>query len=253
MMEHRIAGRGRAVSEKTLELNVCAELLQLIRTWPGCEGALWFGLTQKQERRTGLDQLIENVGPGFALMLQFKSPWPTSIVDHLYKFSINEQQHEPLDELAAEYPESVFYVFPLYSTWNKAQTDAPDLCQDTWLLPVASVPLDDLRDISRPLTGVHRVELERVDTNVVATVHSPRVIGETINAGEYFSGLASTLSGGAPRALVPHSRLRDWVQRWDQESIARSSISPGDPGDSDESTRFVRFRSLNAMYIPFAP
>ena len=69
-----MVGRGKEVSEKSLELNVCAEFLQYIRRWPGCRGALWFGLTQAQERRMGLDELIRNVGPGYAIMLQFKAP-----------------------------------------------------------------------------------------------------------------------------------------------------------------------------------
>ena len=60
-----IAGPTKEVSEKSLELNVCAETLQYIRAWPGCQRALWLGLTQRQERRTGLDELIRSVGPGF--------------------------------------------------------------------------------------------------------------------------------------------------------------------------------------------
>lgn len=147
------AGPGKEVSEKSLELNVCAELLQGIRTVPGCEGALWLGLTQRQERRTGLDEFIHNVGPGMALMLQFKAPWRTSVVDHLYKFSINERQHEALEPLAARYPEAVHYVFPFFSRWSKAKEYAPDLVQDTWLVPVSSIPLAALQAVSSPKTG----------------------------------------------------------------------------------------------------
>ena len=143
-----IAGPGKEVSEKSLELNVCAELLQHIRSWPGCEKALWLGLTQAQERRKGIDELIRNVGPGFALMLQFKAPWPTSVVDDLYKFSINERQHEALEQLSGQHPEAVHYVFPLYSKWQKADRYAPDLAQDTWLVPVSSMPLTSLTAFS---------------------------------------------------------------------------------------------------------
>ena len=121
-----IVGPGKEVSEKSLELNVCAEMLQHIRAWPGCERALWLGLTQRQERCTGLDELIRNAGPSFALMLQFKVPWPSSLVDDLYKFSINERQHEALEQLSGQYPQAVQYVFPLYSKWDKA-AQIPDL------------------------------------------------------------------------------------------------------------------------------
>ena len=174
------------MSEKSLELNVCAELLQHIRSWPGCERALWLGLTQAQERRKGLDELIRNVGPGVSLMLQFKAPWPTSRVDDLYKFSINERQHEALEQLAGQRPKAVQYVFPLYSKWSKADRYAPDLAQDTWLVQVSSIPSKELRSISTPASGRHRIELERTGRQITVTAYSPKVIGEAVNGKEFF-------------------------------------------------------------------
>ena len=227
-----IVGPGKEVSEKSLELNVCAELLQYIRSWPGCQKALWLGLTQRQERRTGLDELIRNVGPGFSLMLQFKSPWPTSRIDCLYKFSVNERQHEALEQLATRYPQAVYYVFPLYSNWAKADQNAPDLAQDTWLVPVSSLPLSLLTSLSSPSTGRHRVELERINSRITVTAYSPEVIGEVINAREFFAESSAgqsmdTVSGG-----VPSGHLREWVEDWDEKSFA------------------PRFRSLNVLYVP---
>ena len=187
-----IAGPGKEISEKSLQLNVCAEMLQQIRTWPGCQKALWLGLTQRQERRTGLDELIRNVGTGSSLMLQFKAPWPSSYVDDLYKFSINERQHEALEQLADDYPDAVYYVFPFYSKWIKADRHAPDLAQDTWLVPVSSISLTLLTSPSTPATGRHRVELKRIDSRITVTAHSPEVIGEAVNAKQYFD----EMSGG---------------------------------------------------------
>ena len=123
--------RRKEVSEKSLELNLCAELLQHIRSWPGCDGALWFGLTQAQERQEGIDARIRNTGPGVSIMLQFKAPWATSLEDSLYKFSVNEQQHEAMEDLAGNNANAVYYVFPLFSTWSKADQHAPDLASDT--------------------------------------------------------------------------------------------------------------------------
>ena len=227
-----IAGPGKEVSEKSLELNVCAELLNHIRSWPGCGRALWLGLTQAQERRTGLDELIRNVGYGFALMLQFKAPWPSSKIDHLYKFSINERQHEALEQLADKYPEAVYYVFPLYSKWNKADQHAPDLAQDTWLVPVSSMPLTLLTSQSSPASGRHRVELQRNFTGITVAAHSPVVIGEAINAKEYFMERSPRQASASVDLGVPSERLREWVRLWDEKSFA------------------LRFRSLNALYVP---
>ena len=225
-----IVGRGKEVSEKSLELNVCAELLQYIRAWPGCQGALWLGLTQAQERRTGLDELIRNVGPGSSLMMQFKAPWPTSIVDRLYKFSINERQHEALEQLAGRYPDAVHYVFPLYSKWHKADRHAPDLAQDTWLVPVSSIPLRNLTSLSSPATGRHRVELGRINSGVTVTAYSPEVEGEAVNAKDFFVE-RSGQSLDAWSSGVPSADLKEWVQTWDEKSFA------------------LRFRGLHALYV----
>ena len=84
----------------------------------GCCAALWVGLTQRQESLLGLDAFIKNVGSGQSVMLQFKSPQPSSLVDTLYKFSINERQHERLYRIARVCPNTVLYAFPLYSKWS---------------------------------------------------------------------------------------------------------------------------------------
>ena len=227
-----IVGPGKEVSEKSLELNVCAELLQYIRSWPGCQRALWLGLTQRQERRTGLDELIRNVGPGFSLMLQFKAPWPSSIVDGLYKFSINERQHEALEQLANRYPEAVYYVFPLYSKWLKADKHAPDLAQDTWLVPVSSMPLSLLTALSTPKSGRHRVELERIDSRITVTAYSPEVTGQATNAKDYFVERSRGEPLDVRHSGVRSDHLREWVELWDSESFT------------------LRFRGLNALYVP---
>ena len=250
---HPIAGAGKAVSEKSLELNVCAELLQVIRTWPGCEGALWLGLTQQQERRTGLDELIDGVGPGVALMLQFKAPWRTSVVGSLYKFSINERQHGALEELADDYPDAVHYVFPFFSMWSKAKEYAPNLIRDTWLVPASSIPLSELQAQSSPKTGRHRMELERTSSGVVATPYSPRVVGEVLNAGEFLTALGQTVSGPPSRLLVPDGHLRDWIRFWDEGGRAAEVTSDELVRAAAVPAGGVRFRRLSALYIPSFP
>ena len=100
----------KQVSEKTLELNVCAELIQCVRALPGCGSAVWFGKTQRQEHSFGLDETLLNA-PGHSLMLQFKSPQATSTYDHQYKFSINRRQNEALERLVAGNPKMGLLCF----------------------------------------------------------------------------------------------------------------------------------------------
>ena len=225
--------RRKEVSEKSLELNLCTELLQCIRSWPGCDGALWFGLTQAQERQEGIDARIRNAGPGVSIMLQFKAPWATSLEDSLYKFSVNEQQHEAMEDLAGNNANAVYYVFPLFSTWSKADKHAPDLASDTWLVPVSSIPLVTLTALPSPSTGLHRVDVKRANSVVTVTFHSPEVIGDAINARQLFSqGDMRQPTSADDVDMGPFGISSDallgWVERWSH----------------------LRFRGLNALFIP---
>ncbi len=225
--------RRKEVSEKSLELNLCAELLQHIRAWPGCDRALWFGLTQAQERQEGIDARIRSAGPGVSIMLQFKAPWVTSRENSLYKFSVNEQQHEAMEDLAGKSASAVYYVFPLFSTWSKADQHAPSLASDTWLVPVSSIPLVRLTALSSPPTGLHRVDVRPTNSLVTVTFHSPEVIGEAINARQLFSRsdmMQATASDdiGISSFGVTSDELLAWVERWSH----------------------LRFRGLNALFVP---
>ena len=223
--------RRKEISEKSLELNVCAEFLQYIRSWPGCARALWFGLTQAQERLDGIDEYIRNVGGGTALMLQFKSPWYSSSTS-LYKFSINEEQHRAMERLATLRGDSVYYVFPLYNRWSKADSHAPDLAQDTWLVPVSSIPYSTLVGSSPSSNPRHRVDVERSSVGISFTAHSPEVRGNGINAKQFFEQqtfgdqMKSGVSG------ISADLLREWLSGW---------VSPDAP---------IRFKGLNALFVP---
>ena len=175
--------------------------------------------------------------------------WPSC-----YKFSINERQHEALEDLASRYPQAVHYVFPFFSTWAKAREYAPDLVQDTWLVPASSVLLAELQAASSPKTGRHRVELERTGSSIEVTVHSPRVVGQAINAGEFLaelSGQANSLS--LARRLVPHGLLREWIRAWDEDGRAVGLTSDEFSRAPAVSARRVRFTGLSALYIPTSP
>ena len=92
-----------------------------------------------------------------------------------------------MEALAGNISNAVYYAFPLFSTWRKADQYAPDLAGDTWLVPVSSIPLVTLTALSTPSTGLHRVDIERVNSWVTVTFHSPEVIGDAINARQFFS------------------------------------------------------------------
>jgi hypothetical protein len=126
------------LSEKTLELSITAQLTQRL----GVANAIWFGLTQRQERLLGYD--IASTVSGRLLVLQFKA---SSVIVHprrystpRRKFSLPHQQLTRLQELAEEFPGSVYYVLPdIGSEAELAQNS--DLVAQSWLLDVAALPV----------------------------------------------------------------------------------------------------------------
>ena len=215
--------RKKEVSEKSLELNVCAEMLQSLRSYWRYRKALWIGLTQREERQQGLDTRVHNVD-ALALMLQFKSPWATYYDEDFYKFSINKRQHEALEQLRS--PEAVFYAFPLYNRWWKADSHAPDLLQDTWLLPAVCIPSGALVRESTPI-AVTRRGRSQVKVLSVAPPYWEATC-EAVNAKRYLErDLRETLDG--PR-FMRIAMLKEWI------ALSRMAV--------------LRFRNLGIFYIP---
>ena len=56
--------------------------------------------------------LHDGDGSGIHERRQFKAPWATSLEDSLYKFSVNEQQHEAMEDLAGNNSNDVIIGHP---------------------------------------------------------------------------------------------------------------------------------------------
>lgn len=193
--------RVRRVSEKTLEVNICSELLNLIRRIPGCNGAFWIGMKQKQEALNGIDELIHNVPAGLHLALQFKAPRPWPPDGKPFYFTINERQHSHLHRLATVRPSAVHYVFPHYNTFGSIRRDSPALLARTYLLSVARLGTLAASSSKR---GTHKVESHPP----AAFVYSDPVETELEPAT---SAVARLLSDGPNAALLDHEMLRVWL------------------------------------------
>ena len=126
------------VSEKSLELNVGAELLALLRDRWHMPKAYLRGLTQREESQEGVDFFAQLTPQTRIFAFQFKAPKGRREGEP-YRFTIQRRQHEMLSALAGGSAENVYYVLPFYVTPAKLQHDVPNLLTDTWLLPVASV------------------------------------------------------------------------------------------------------------------
>lgn len=123
------------VSEKSLELNIGAELLGLMRNQWSMPKAYLRGLTQAEERQEGVDCFLQLSQQTRIFAFQFKAPHgKTEAVP--YKYTLVKYQHDPLFELSQAAPRGVFYVFPFYVTVAKLQQDVPALMLNTWFLNV---------------------------------------------------------------------------------------------------------------------
>ena len=127
------------VSEKSLELNVGAELLTRMRGPLNMPKAYLRGPTQREEHRTGVDFFARLPDGTRIFAFQFKAPRGPSD-DLPYTFTLGRDQHSSLHNLAVQDPGAVYYVFPFYVSTHKLVRDVPNLARDTWLLPAA--PLD---------------------------------------------------------------------------------------------------------------
>lgn len=121
------------LSEKTLELNICA---QVARAVPHPPVLIWFGLTQKQEARAGFDACTRLNGR--LLIFQFKASNRVQRSGERL-FQMPHQQFVQLRARVGAATRSIFYAFPLVGTTLEL-TANPDLLSQTWLMDVATVP-----------------------------------------------------------------------------------------------------------------
>ena len=131
------------VSEKTLELNVGAELLEVIRSDWGLPKAYLRGLTQREEKAEGVDSFLQLSPSAQLFAFQFKAPLGKR-EGPPYRYRLHREQHSQLYALAVSSPAAVFYVFPYYLGSNKLQRDVPVLLRDTWILRVARMPTKEV-------------------------------------------------------------------------------------------------------------
>ena len=131
------------VSEKSLELNVGAELLALLRGPWGMPKAYLRGLTQREESQEGADFFAQLPSSTRIYAFQFKAP-KGRLEGEPYRFTIQRRQHEKLRALTGGPPGGVYYVLPFYVSPVKLEGDVPHLLGDTWFLKVGGMRATDV-------------------------------------------------------------------------------------------------------------
>lgn len=122
------------LSEKTLELNICA---QFSAHFKGTSNVFWFGLTQQQEAKAGFDACTKLNGK--LLIFQFKASNHVLKRTSRRKFLAPHHQLSALQTRSKHSGRSIFYAFPLVGNTSEIKKN-PDLLLQTWLLDVSSLP-----------------------------------------------------------------------------------------------------------------
>jgi len=114
-------------SEKSFEVRFCAALSAAMM--PFNRNPQWFGMTQAQERTTGIDTMLRMKGR--LLIFQFKAKQNK-------KFKLERMQWDCLDRIGRKYPGSAYYVFPEASD-VKTAASVKCLLKHSWPVPASTI------------------------------------------------------------------------------------------------------------------
>lgn len=135
------------LNEKTLELNISTEFLNICRRYD--PQAFMFGTTLRQESYLGYDSRALGQLPQFwrTAVFQYKRVFERRINTQLgdeYIFQINNNgnrdQHIFLYWMSGGRPRVALYVLPLFVTLNDVRNLAPNLLQQTFFADAADIP-----------------------------------------------------------------------------------------------------------------
>jgi len=203
------------LSEKTIELNFCAQLNSIYRG-----RIIWFGLTQRQEARLGFDTCTRMGGK--LLLFQFKAS--NQIVGNARRFYASHTQLQNLIGMTNHFYRSVFYVLPSIGTTLELFNHNGNVIANTWLLDVATLPNPFPHPYTRNGTlrrnGCHYIDLHlpTASHSAKAIIHSDPIEVDLISAEAFFSqGL--TGSDGLNRLFDGFDHFYEYTRNLKRNSL----------------------------------
>jgi len=128
------------VSEKTLELNVVAELLEYFRIFYSPK-IFFRGLTLREEGVMGYDNSI-SLGSAEFTFFQFKAPKRRNPTTFYINNNKKNDQHNILYNLAYQAgPGVVFYAFPVFFSDFDMFAFSPQLLRNTYFMDISPIGL----------------------------------------------------------------------------------------------------------------
>jgi hypothetical protein len=163
------------LSEKTIELNFCAQFTRIAKPL-----ILWFGLTQRQEAQAGFDACTRVNGR--LLIFQFKTS-NKILLSGRRRFYLQHDQLMNLQTRIKGFQRFVFYVFPLVGSTFEFSKNSNILGQ-SWFLDVACLPVMGVPTTRRGAPRKSRLHYADVAPGLV-TIHSEPVELELLPATTY--------------------------------------------------------------------
>lgn len=162
------------VSEKSLELNVSADILALVRA-SGYPRAYLRGLTQAEENAEGADSVLHLDRYESVFAFQFKATRNTTD-EEPYKFTINRRQHDLLFDLVQHAAGTVYYVFPQIATLKKLLHVTPAFLDETYFVPLDGILPAAVFGQKRTTTVYCEDGKARINPEVATLVGAPSFI-----------------------------------------------------------------------------
>lgn len=166
-----IDGTALRLSEKTIELNFCAQFV-----WGGARSHWWIGSTQWEEKRKGWD--TRGLVGGRWMLFQIKAS-DKVLRSGVRQFQAQHHQMKALQKQASRLPpDSVFYVLPMLGTTQEIAVARFKLLPKLRFLDVTDIPrrIRAPNALHKPTLRVSRNHYIDVDpSGLFAIIHSKPV------------------------------------------------------------------------------
>lgn len=170
------------ISEKSLELNVCENIVNILRQQISNKAYI-YGFTVKSEGLHGLDVSIRLPLTTRILGLQFKRPYKYYQTEYIFYINNNKKRDQHLKILLAAIPisilgllPSIFYALPTFCQPQDIESASPKFLTQTFFVDPLEIPF----------TGTHKYEIRINTRNNTAIFRGSKEKKITIYTSEEF-------------------------------------------------------------------
>ncbi|MFM7797100.1 MAG: hypothetical protein ACKO7N_10090, partial [Candidatus Nitrosotenuis sp.] len=193
------------LNEKTLEINVNADILRRFRRNARFRHSFIYGFSQYYESRNGLDTSFNLPGSLNIVSFQFKAPIRSSRNVFFFEFNNNDSndQHNLLylTAVTVPYTSTVFYALPAFSDINHFANSSPRFLEKTFFIDILDTP---------PIHDGHRHQFEIDTVNNTFTIHSKKILdkGKLLSWKDITAKIKTNKAGVKSKIFLQHIKSK---------------------------------------------